>query len=775
MQGNKGAENPLACLAHLPRVPCPCLKRPYPLQLTASITVAERFTSDGLIRPNHFERFLTTQKTTMDEITRIATTLRLKKAQVTATIALLDEGNTVPFIARYRKEVTGGLDDEQLQLLAAQLKRERSLAERRQTILNALTEQEALTPQLQAQIDSAETLTDLEEIYTPFKRKRQTRADVAREAGLQPLADLIVAQPFTDKSVAELCFDYLNPLAPTAAHVISGARDIVAQMIADNALTRQSLRRHAMQAGVLTCARKDGSDDPKGVYKLYYEFEQPVNSVRPHQTLAINRGENEGILSVSVTISEHDWLLALRTVARPNRNSPLVDELQKATEDARKRLLQPAMERAVRRELTDSAENHAIAIFAKNLQGLLSQPPLVGHIVLGIDPGFRTGCKVAVVDPTGKVLDTATIYPHQPQKNKDDALKRLALLVRRHAVTVIAIGNGTASRETEQLVAELTRTFDTLHYLTVNEAGASVYSASELARGELPDMDVTLRGAVSIARRVLDPLAELVKIDPQSIGVGLYQHDVNQTRLGESLADVVTLVVNRVGVDVNTASPALLQHVAGIGPSLSQKIVAFRDEEGPFANRSRLHKVSGLGPKAFEQAAGFLRIRDGDNPLDASAIHPESYKTARALLDLAGVDLEVMDSAEKQARLDALLQTQSLKQLSAELETGIPTLTDICEQLVRPGRDPREDLPTPLLRDDVIDMDQLNPGLQLQGTVRNIVDFGVFIDIGVKRDGLLHRSQIPRNVTLNVGEVIDVVVKSVDAQRNRISLAWPKK
>lgn len=714
------------------------------------------------------------RKQTMDEITRIASALRLKKSQVTATVALLDEGNTVPFIARYRKEVTGGLDDEQVQLLAARLKHERALAERRQTVLNALAEQEVLTPQLQSQVDSAETLTDLEEIYAPFKRRRQTRADVAREAGLQPFADLILEQPVTDATAAELSFDYLNPQAPTAAHVFSGARDIVAQMIADNTLTRQSLRRHAMQSGVLTCTRREGSDDPKAVYKLYYDFEQPVSSIRPHQTLAINRGENEGILSVSVSISEHDWLLALRIAARPNRLSPLVDELRKATEDARKRLLQPAIERAVRRELTDSAENHAIAIFAQNLQGLLSQPPLIGHVVLGIDPGFRTGCKVAVVDPTGKLLDTATIYPHQPQKNRDDALKRLALLVRRHDVTVIAIGNGTASRETEQLVAELTRTFDTLHYLTVNEAGASVYSASDLARSELPELDVTLRGAVSIARRVLDPLAELVKIDPQSIGVGLYQHDVNQTRLSEALADVVTLVVNRVGVDVNTASPALLQYVAGIGPSLSQKIVAYRDEEGPFANRSRLHKVSGLGPKTFEQAAGFLRIRDGDNPLDASAIHPESYKTAQALLEMAAIDLVGMDSAEKQARIDTLLQKTSLKQLSAELETGEPTLTDICEQLVRPGRDPREDLPTPLLRDDVVDIEQLSAGLQVQGTVRNIVDFGVFIDIGVKRDGLLHRSQIPRKVTLNVGDIIDVVIKSVDTQRNRISLAWPK-
>jgi uncharacterized protein len=711
----------------------------------------------------------------MDEITRIANTLRVQRKQVGATVALLDEGNTVPFIARYRKEATGGLDDEQIQTLAMLLKQDRAVTERRQSIVNSLTEQSQLTPEINAQLNSAETLTDLEEIYAPFKRKRQTRADVARDMGLQPMADMILAQPVVSKSAPELTFDFLNPQTPTSAHVLSGARDIVAQMIADSALTKQSLRRRAFDSGTLTCQRRDGGEDAKGVYKLYYEFAQPVGQLRPHQILAINRGEKEEILKVSVSITEHDWLLALRASARPNSKSPLADELKKAMEDARKRLLQSAMERAVRRQLTDSAEIHAIDVFAKNMQGLLSQPPLADHTVLAIDPGFRSGCKIAVVDATGKTLDTATIYPHPPQNRKDDALKRLALLVRRHTVSVIAIGNGTASRETEQLVAELTRIFETLHYLIVNEAGASVYSASALARAELPDMDVSMRGAVSIARRTLDPLAELVKIDPKSIGVGLYQHDVNQARLGESLENVVALVVNRVGVDLNTASPALLTHVAGIGPSLSQKIVAYRDEEGPFTNRSRLKKVPGLGPKSYEQAAGFLRLRDGDNPLDATAIHPESYKAARALLELAEIDLLGMDSAEKQTRIDALLKRKSLKELSAELETGIPTISDICEQIVRPGRDPREDLPQPILRDDVVSMDQLKPGLQLQGTVRNVVDFGIFIDIGVKRDGLLHRSQVPRRKTLNVGDVIDVVIKSVDNQRNRISLSWPDK
>lgn len=709
----------------------------------------------------------------MNEQSHIANTLNLRKTQVAAVIGLLDDGNTVPFIARYRKEATGGLDDEQVQTVAAALKQRRAMIGRRDAIIKMLREQDQLTPELAEQLVSAETVAELEDLYAPFKRKRQTRADVAREAGLQGMADRILEQPVTDRSGAELAFPFLNPRAPTTAHVMAGARDIVAQTIADNPLVRASLRRRALNSGTLHCAKQPDADDGRQVYKLYYAFEQPVSALRPHQILAINRGEKDGILKVSVALSDHDWLLALRTIAKPNRRSPLAEQLRRAMDDARKRLLQGTMERAVRRALTDSAETHAIEIFGQNLRGLLSQPPLLGHTVLGVDPGYRTGCKVAVTDPTGKVLDSGTIYPHPPQRAKDDALKRLALLIRRHGVSIVAIGNGTASRETEQLIAELTSTIDDLRYLIVNEAGASVYSASPLAREELPDMDVSLRGAVSIARRTLDPLAELVKIDPKSIGVGLYQHDVNQTALGDALEAVVSLVVNRVGVDVNTASPALLTYVAGIGPSLAGKLVAYRDENGPFANRSRLRKVPGLGPKSFEQAAGFLRIIGGDNPLDASAIHPESYPIARALLKEAAIEIEAMDSAEIQSHIDALLQRQSAEQLADAHQTGVPTLHDILEQLVRPGRDPRDTTAQPVLRSDVMSMDQLKSGAQLQGTVRNVVDFGAFVDIGVKRDGLLHISQIPRQAKLTVGDVIDVVVKDVDTQRNRISLSWP--
>jgi uncharacterized protein len=520
--------------------------------------------------------------------------------------------------------------------------------------------------------------------------------------------------------------------------------------------------------------------------------------LRPYQALAINRGETEKVLRVSVEVKERDWRDAVTREFRPDRRSPFAEQLALAIDDAAERLLLPAIERDVRRELTERAEEHAIQIFASNLRGLLTQPPLAGQTVLGIDPGFRTGCKIAVIDPTGKVLETGTIYPHEPQRQWDASLRTLATLVARHNVTLITIGNGTASRETEQLAATLikqgtgnreqgtgnreqgTKTESRspipdsrplVHYLMVNEAGASVYSASALARAELPDLDVSLRGAVSIARRVQDPLAELVKITPQSIGVGLYQHDVDQPRLTTALDGVVESVVNRVGVDANVASPALLTHVSGIGPKLAERIVAHRNEHGPFASRQALKKVSGLGPKAFEQAAGFLRIRGGANPLDASAIHPESYTIAERLLSLAGLSPRT-PPAEREAALQALTQQKPLPALAAELGAGVPTLIDILEQLIRPGRDPREDLPAPILRSDVLSLDDLKPGLQLKGTVRNVVDFGAFVDIGVKQDGLLHRSRMPRGTILTVGDIIDVEIQTVEPERGRIGLGW---
>ncbi len=702
---------------------------------------------------------------------QIAPAMQIRPSQVTAVIQLLDSGNTIPFIARYRKEATGSLDEEQLRHINDQVHKLRSLDERRQTILNAIHEQGKLTPELRQQLMAAQSQTELEDLYQPYKQKRRTRATMAREKGLEPLAQLIITQLRTGQTAEEIAAPFLTEEVPTVEEALAGARDIVAEALSDHATIRQRVREKALQWGELRAAKLADAEDPRQVYTLYYDFTLRVNRVRPHQTLAINRGEAEKVLRVSVDVAEKDWLLAMRSVMRPDPRSPLAGQLQDALYDSAQRLLLPAIERDVRRALTEQAEEHAIAVFAENLRNLLNQPPLVGYTVLGIDPGYRTGCKVAIVDPTGKVLETGTIFPHPPQNRREETLKMLALWVRRHGVNLIAIGNGTASRETELLVAELTRPLEAVHYLMVNEAGASVYSASKLAKDELPELDVTLRGAVSIARRAQDPLAELVKIDPKSIGVGLYQHDVNQKQLSEALTAVVETVVNRVGVDVNTASPALLTYVAGIGPKLAEKIVTHRDKHGRFPDRPSLLKVNGLGSKAFEQAAGFLRIRDGENPLDASAIHPESYAVATAVLQRAGLPLD-STPAEREPALARLRQSVLDEQLAAELGAGVPTLVDIFEQLVRPGRDPRADLPLPILRNDVLSMDDLREGMILQGTVRNVVDFGAFIDIGVKQDGLLHRSKMPRGARLGVGDVVEVSVLSVDKERRRIGLGW---
>ncbi|MBI5668614.1 MAG: RNA-binding transcriptional accessory protein [Chloroflexi bacterium] len=703
---------------------------------------------------------------------KIAALLKLRPAQVGATIELLDTGNTLPFIARYRKEITGGLDEDQIRRILESATRLRAVDERRDTIIASIEEQGLLTPELQGQIAAADTLTELEDLYQPFKPKRRTRASIARDRGLQPLADLIVAQARVNQTAEQLAVPFVSEAVPTVEDALAGARDIVAETISEHADVRGQTRLKAMRFGLLRAHKTKDAKDDKGVYQLYYEFEYRVDRIKPYQVMAINRGEAEKVLRVSLDVAERDWRQAIETVFRPDRRSPLVEQLELAIEDAAKRLLLPAIERDVRAALTEQAEDHAIAVFATNLRNLLNQPPLTGHTVLGIDPGFRTGCKVAVIDPTGRVLATETIYPHEPQRRWNDTLRTLAALVERFGVTLIAIGNGTASRETEQLAAELTRNREGLHYLMVSEAGASVYSASPLARAELPDLDVTLRGAVSIARRVMDPLAELVKIEPKAIGVGMYQHDVNQKRLSEALDSVVETVVNRVGVDVNTASPALLTHVAGIGPKLAERIVSYRNENGAFRSRKALQQVPGLGPKAYEQAAGFLRIREGDELLDASAIHPESYHVARALLQRAGLT-RTASLAEREAALDDLQSRVPLDVLAAELGTGIPTLTDILEQLIRPGRDPRADLPAPILRSDVLSMDDLLPGMRLYGTVRNVVDFGAFVDIGVKQDGLLHRSQLPPGYVLNLGDVIQVEILNVEKERGRISLGWP--
>ncbi len=701
----------------------------------------------------------------------IADQLHIRSAQVAATMELLDGGNTLPFIARYRKEATGNLDEEQIRALSELLDRLRALDARRQSILDSLTAQGQLTAELQAQISAATSLTGLDDLYQPYKPKRRTRASIAREKGLQGLADLILKQARTSQSVPDVAQAYLNDQVPDVESALEGARDIVAELISDHAEVRGQVRERAQRFGSVRSAKIEAANDVKNVYETYYAFELRVDRVKPYQVLAINRGEAEHILRVSLDVPERDWQQTIRSVFRVDERSPLADQLMRAGNEAAQRLLLPAVERDVRRILTEHAEAQAIRIFATNLQGLLTQPPLANQIIMGIDPGFKSGCKVAVVDATGKVLDTATIYPHEPQRQRDTALRVLRQLIERYHVTLLAIGNSTASRETEELCAELTHSMESLHYVMVNEAGASVYSASVLARAELPELDVTLRGAVSIARRLQDPLAELVKIDPKSIGVGMYQHDVNQKQLASALEDVVESVVNRVGVDLNTASAALLTHVAGIGPKLAENIVSYRDTTGPFPDRKTLRKVTGLGPKAFEQAAGFLRVRDGDNPLDASAIHPESYAVATALLKRSAIKADA-PTPVREAALTTLRAAQPIDALAAELGTGVPTLTDILEQLVRPGRDPREGLPAPLLRRDVLSMGDLQPGMRLSGTVRNVVDFGAFVDIGVKQDGLLHRSQTPRGELLTVGRIIEVEIISVEPERNRISLGW---
>jgi protein Tex len=713
----------------------------------------------------------------MDYSPILAAQIKVRPMQAAAAIELLDEGSTLPFIARYRKEATGGLDEEQLRLLFEQLNRLRLLDERRDTILKSIAEQGLLTPELEAALRQAATQTALEDLYQPYKPKRRTRASIAREKGLQPLADLILQQAQTRQTLDQLAQEFLSEEVPDVQAAWQGACDIAAEAVSDHSEVRRLTRQSALQNGLARTEKVAEADDPRSVYELYYASEMRVDRLRPHQVLAINRGEKEKVLRVHIEVPEASWQRAVAAVFRPDPRSPLADLLHQAVADAAERLLLPAIERDVRRELSEKAETHAINVFASNLRALLSQPPLANQTVLGIDPGFRTGCKVAVVDPTGKLLETETIYPHEPQKQWEASLRTLGALCLRHKVTLLAIGNGTASRETEQLAAELIRRMAgsgcDLKYLIVSEAGASVYSASPLARAELPQLDVSLRGAVSIARRVQDPLAELVKIDPKSIGIGMYQHDVDQKQLAASLTGVVESVVNAVGVDLNTASPALLAHVSGIGPQLAGNIVAHREANGPFPDRAALRKVPKLGPKAFEQSAGFLRIRGGKNPLDESAIHPESYPAAKKLLELAGVDLKTPPSMRKQA-LDALTRDFALEDLAADAGVGIPTLKDILEQLVRPGRDPREEAPAPVLRSDVMKMEDLSPGMVLKGTVRNVVDFGAFIDIGVKSDGLLHRTQIPQGTLLKVGDVLNVEIQKVEIERGRISLGWGK-
>ena len=702
----------------------------------------------------------------------IAKALNLRPTQVSAAIELFDEGATIPFIARYRKEATGTLDEEQLRQVQSLLEKSRALEERRAAVIASIEEQGKMTPKLLEKLTAADTMTAVEDLYAPYKPKRRTRASIAREKGLQGLADMILTQARTPGDALKMALGFLNEQVLTVEEALAGARDITAETISDSAEVRASTRRKAMLYGTLASEKIEDAKDEKAVYETYYAFTTRVDRLRPHQALAVNRGETEKVLRVKVTLEEKDWKGSIVDYFRPDMRSPFCNELELAIVDAAERLLLPAIERDVRRELTITSETHAIKVFAANLKALLGQPPLAGQTVLGLDPGFRTGTKLAVVDPTGKLLGTGTIYPHAPQNQWMESKEKLKLLIEKHGVTLISIGNGTASRETESLAAELTRDMSSVHYLITNEAGASVYSASPLARAEMPDLDVSIRGAVSIARRVQDPLAELVKIDPRSIGVGMYQHDVDQTALTAALTGVVEDVVNRVGVDVNTASPALLAYVSGIGQKLAEKMVAFRDENGAFTDREALKTVPGLGPKAFEQSAGFLRIRHGKNPLDASAIHPESYLVANAALKVAGVT--TTSSLEETRKAIGKLQNQPIHELAVEIGCGVPTLADILEQLVRPGRDPREDTPAPILRSDVLKMEDLSVGMKLNGTVRNVIDFGAFVDIGVKQDGLLHRTQVPPGMILQVGDIIEVSIQKVEIERGRISLMMEK-
>jgi uncharacterized protein len=722
--------------------------------------------------------------TASDIITTIAGELGLARTQVAATMVLFDEGNTIPFVARYRKEVTGGLDEEQLRQVEARLGYLRRLADRKATVLKSIEEQGKLTPELAADIEAATTLQAVEDLYLPYKPKRRTRATIARERGLEPLAELLWEQSDT-RPLERLAADFVGEEVPDVKAALAGARDILAERVTDDAAVRGEARRLALGKAYVVCkvAGDESEVDPLGKFRLYYDMTLALSELQPHQWLAIQRGEAEGALKVRLDLPEEDILEIMELSFLRGPRTPIRDQVEAAIADGYKRLLAPGLDRDLRATRSDEADDHAIQIFSANLRNLLLQPPLRGRVVMGIDPGYRTGCKAAVVDPTGKVLGTQTIYPHQPQKRWDEAKTMLEAAIEAVGVEVIAIGNGTASRETEQLVAELLAEHDNVQYAIVSEAGASVYSASKLARDELPDMDVSMRGAVSIARRLQDPLAELVKIDPRSIGVGLYQHDVDQKKLSGALDAVVESVVNYVGVDVNTASPALLAYVAGLSKKVADNVVAYRDSHGPFKKRSDLKKVKGLGDKAYEQAAGFLRVPESSNPLDKTPIHPESYPVVHRLLELAGTRLKARGRMD---RLQAVRDELGLSGLAELLEVGEPTLADILDGLARPGRDPRDDLPPPILRQDVLKMEDLRVGMRLQGTVRNVVDFGAFVDIGVKQDGLVHVSKMaPRAGSgyryvrnpfdvVSVGDVVDVTVISIDLERGRIGLSIRK-
>ena len=718
----------------------------------------------------------------MDTIIQIlARELGRSEAHVENVVRLIDEGNTIPFIARYRKELHGAMDDTALRTLADRLQYLRNLDKRREEVKSAIEGQGKLTEELSAAIDAAATLAEVEDLYRPYKQKRRTRATVAREKGLEPLAELLFAQAADGPAPEEAAGAFIDPEkgVETAEDALQGASDIIAERISDDADIRKRLRELVWKKGYLVsaAAAKEPEDT---VYRLYYAFRSPLNRVQGHQVLAVNRGEREGVLKVSVEMEREAALIPVRRAVL-NPGAPAMAFVRAAAEDAYDRLIFPSVEREMRSLLTEQADERAIKMFGLNLKPLLMQPPVKGFVTMGLDPGYRNGCKVAVVDATGKVLDTAVVYPTFSQRKKEEAIDTLAKLIRRHGVAHIAIGNGTASRETEQMTVELIKRLGGgVSYMIVNEAGASVYSASKLAAEEFPDYDVNLRSAVSIARRLQDPLAELVKIDPKSIGVGQYQHDMPQARLDETLSGVVEDCVNAVGVDLNTASAPLLSYVAGLNNTTARNIVKYREENGAFTTRKGVLKVPKLGPKAFEQCAGFLRVPESRNVLDRTGVHPESYGAAEALLTLCGYGL----SDVKAGGLDGLRERVAAygEEKAAEAcGVGVPTLRDIVGELVKPGRDPRDELPRPILRTDVLEMKDLKPGMELTGTVRNVIDFGVFVDIGVHQDGLVHISQLregrrvqhPSEVCA-VGDIVTVWVLEVDEKKKRISITMKK-
>ena len=705
---------------------------------------------------------------TINEI--LAQELGQKLEYVDNVVRLIDEGNTIPFIARYRKEMHGAMDDTALRNLETRLTYLRNLQDRRDEVKKSIENQGKLTEELSAAIDAASTMTEVEDLYRPYKQKRRTRGSIAREKGLEPLAEAIFAQDGADPS--DLAKAYVDPEkgVNTVEEALQGANDIIAENLSDDADIRKSLRELVMRRGVFICKAADGAEED-GVYKLYYDFSQPIPRMMDHQILAINRGEKEDVLKPNVTLVGNEGAaLVCRAALKPTMNVSAF--VRAAAEDAYERLIFPSIQREVRNELSDKAYAGAIHNFALNLKPLLMQPPVKGFVTMGLDPGYRNGCKVAVVDATGKVLDTAVVYPTFSERKKQEAIAILSGLMRRHNVQHIAIGNGTASRETEAMTVELLRSFPEASYMIVNEAGASVYSASPLAAEEFPDYDVNLRSAVSIARRLQDPLAELVKIDPKAIGVGQYQHDCPQKELDAALGAVVEDCVNAVGVDVNTASRSLLQQVSGLTATTAKNIVAYREENGPFTSRAQLKKVPKLGPKAFEQCAGFLRVPESKEVLDNTGVHPESYAAASALLNLLGCK-----KGDNLSDLTRKLEEYGLSRAAAECAVGEPTLLDIAKELSKPGRDPRDELPAPILRKDVLEMKDLRPGMELTGTVRNVIDFGVFVDIGVHQDGLVHISEVcskrlrhPSEM-VKVGDVVKVVVLNVDEKRHRISLS----